>query len=143
MIYKATELIKQEFEHREYPYTVKEVDNISAVLAEFDIKNGPNVCVQFQSIDNDNDVTIRSYGLVKNVTDDKVDIILRLINEYNRHYRYLKFFWDKEDREVNLAYDLPSKITDASVGTSAWEIFVRVYQITSEVYQEFMREIIN
>ena len=143
MIYKATELIKQEFEHREYPYTVKEVDNISAVLAEFDIKNGPNVCVQFQSIDNDNDVTIRSYGLVKNVTDDKVDIILRLINEYNRHYRYLKFFWDKEDREVNLEYDLPSKITDASVGTSAWEIFVRVYQITSEVYQEFMKEIIN
>lgn len=143
MIHKATDLIKQEFEHQEYPYLVKERDNTSAILAEFEIKNGPSVCVQFQSIDNDNDVTIRSYGLVKNVTDDKVDKILRVINECNTQYRYLKFLWDEEDREVSLAYDLPSRITDASVRTSAWEIFVRVYQITNEVYQKFMRAIIK
>ena len=73
MIYKATELIKQEMDRQDMKYSVEEFDDRSIIFAGFGIDNGPSVRVQFVSQDNDNDVAIRLYGLVNSVAESKVE----------------------------------------------------------------------
>ncbi len=140
MKYKAIELIQREFEHRKYPYSLEEDESSSSLLAKFTIKNGPTVSVRYSSMDNNNGVYIRLYRLIENVADDKVDKILRLINECHTRRRYAIYSLDK-DRNVDVSFDFPGSITDASVGAAAWEIFVYMYQAVNETYQMFMNVI--
>ena len=90
MIYKATELIKQEMDRQDMKYSVEEFDDRSIIFAGFGIDNGPSVRVQFVSQDNDNDVAIRLYGLVNSVAESKVEnwgcrtLIARILEKQSR-----------------------------------------------------------
>ena len=137
MIYKATKLIKQEMDKQGLKYSIEEFDNSSVVFAGFGIEKGANIRVQFVSQDNDNDVAIRLYGLVNNVGTDKLDKVLRVINECNMNYRYVKFVLDK-DRDINIEYDIPMKASDATVGAEACEVFIRIMKIADECYPKIM-----
>lgn len=140
MIYKATKLIKQEMDRQGMKYSVEEFDDCSILFAGFGIDNGPNVRVQFVSTDNDNDVGIRLFGMVNNVAESKVDRMIRVINECNNQYRYVKFVLDK-DRDVNIEYDIPLRSGDTTVGAEACEIFVRIMKIADDAYPKFMKVI--
>lgn len=140
MIYKATKLIKQEMDRQGMKYSVEEFDDRSILFAGFGIDNGPNVRVQFVSTDNDNDVGIRLFGMVNNVAESKVDRMIRVINECNNQYRYVKFVLDK-DRDVNIEYDIPLRSGDTTVGAEACEIFVRIMKIADDAYPKFMKVI--
>lgn len=140
MIYKATKLIKQEMDRQGMKYSVEEFDDSSVLFAGFGVDNGPNVRVQFVSQDNDNDVAVRLFGIINNVSERKVDAMIKVINECNNQYRFLKFVLDN-DRDVNIEYDIPLRAGDASVGAEACEIFVRIMKIADEVYPKFMKVI--
>lgn len=45
MIYKATQLIKEEMDRQELKYSIQESDSSSVIVAGFGIKNGPNARV--------------------------------------------------------------------------------------------------
>lgn len=47
MIYKATNLIREEMDKEGLKYAVEEFETASAVFAGFAIENGPSVRVQF------------------------------------------------------------------------------------------------
>lgn len=138
MIYKATELIKQEMDRQDMKYSVEEFDDRSIIFAGFGIDNGPSVRVQFVSQDNDNDVAIRLYGLVNSVAESKVEKMQEVVNECNCQYRYLKFTMDK-DRDVNIEYDIPLRADDETVGAMACEIFIRIMKVADDAYPKFMR----
>lgn len=138
MIHKATQLIKEAMDNEELKYSIEESDDRSVVLAGFGIKNGPSVRVQFISSDEDNDVAIRLYGVVNEVSEEKMGEMQKVINECNNHYRYLKFTLDN-DRDINVEYDLPVRADDSCVGPMACEIFIRIMKIVDECYPKFMR----
>ena len=142
MIYKATRLIKQEMDRQEFHYRIEEHDGKSVLIAGFGIDNGPSVQVLFISPDNDNDVSIRLFGIVNKVAENKTGSILKAINECNNKFRYLKFTLDK-DGDVNIEYDLPIKADDRSVGAEACEIFSRIMHIADEAYPVFMKAMWN
>ena len=123
MIYKATELIKQEMDRQDMKYSVEEFDYRSIIFAGFG-----------------NDVAIRLYGLVNSVAESKVQKMQEVVNECNCQYRYLKFTMDK-DRDVNIEYDIPLRADDETVGAMACEIFIRIMKVADDAYPKFMRVI--
>lgn len=138
MIYKATNLIREEMDKEGLKYAVEEFETASAVFAGFAIENGPSVRVQFVSLDNDNDVSIRLLGIVNGVPENKVPEMLVAVNECNCKYRYVKFTLDK-DKDINLEYDIPLKTDDGCLGAQACEIFYRIMKIVDACYPAFMR----
>lgn len=138
MIYKATNLIKQEMEEKGLYCSINEDDDISDVVVGFGIENGPDVDVHFISSDNDNDVIVRVFGFINHVAGDKEDKILKVINECNDTYRYLKFVLSNGNN-VDIAYDFSMKIDDASVGVEAFNIFAQCVTIVRECYPMFMK----
>lgn len=140
MIYKATRLIAQEMDQMNIKYSIDESDEHSIINAGFGIENGPNVVVRFISTDDDNDVAIRLYNIVTNVSESKLDSMMKVVNECNHKYRYLKFLIDDE-RDVNLEYDILQHSSDDSVGPEAYEFFIRIMNIMDEIYPLFMKVI--
>lgn len=137
MIFKATNLIKQEMDRRELKYAVDEYDDESIISAGFGVNNGPNVDVKFISHDDKNTVAIRLYALIHKVADEKVDKMIKAVNECNCKYRYVRFTLD-EDHDVNVEYDIPLEASDSTVGAEACEIFIRMMAIVDEAYPTFM-----
>lgn len=140
MIYKATKLIKQEMDKQELNSSINEYEKSSNVVAGYNIQNGPYIQVDFISSDDDNDVAVRVFGFINHVAEDKEEKILKVINECHAEYRYLKFVLD-EDGDVNIEYDFPVKLDDATVGVVAYELFVRCVKIAEKCYPMFMKAI--
>lgn len=140
MIYKATRLIKQEMDDAGIKYAMHESEERSYISAGFGIDNGPSVRVDFISRDDDNDVAMRVFGLLNNVAADKADAVLKVVNECNSSYRFLKFVFDK-DNDVNIEYDFPTSLGDKEVGRTACVLFANVWSIAEKVYPEFMKAI--
>lgn len=100
----------------------------------FDLTNGASYRIRFISKDNDNDVAVRVFGLVR-VDDEKRIKLLPVINSLNVKYRYAKFVCDN-DGDINVEYDYPVKCTPTE---SAGEIVARFVNIIKESYPELMR----
>ena len=143
MIYKATKLIKEELDRRDVSrdikYAAEEFGEVSALLVEFDIDNGPTVTMQFISTDDENDVAVYLPGIVKNIEESKVDEMMKVVNECNCAYSHIKFCMNKD--HVDIEYNLPIEIGDHTVGAAACEIFERIVSAADEVYPRFMRVI--
>ena len=138
MIYKATNLITKEMDEVGIRYTVHENEDSSRIYARFSINNGPGLTVQFISRDDDNDVSIRLFRLIGDVSKEKKGKICSVVNECNRKYRFLKFTFDEEN-DVNIEYDLTAASSDDSIGLQACELFMRIMDIANEVYPLFMQ----
>ena len=138
MIYKATNLITKEMDEVGIRYTVRESEDCSRIYAKFLINNGPGLAVQFISRDDDNDVSIRLFRLIGDVSEEKKGKICSVVNECNGKYRFLKFTFD-EEKDVNIEYDLTTTSSDDSVGPQACELFMRIMDVANEVYPLFMQ----
>ncbi len=137
MIRPATYAIQQSFDEKGIKYRVTEVEESSVVEAAFGIDNGPSVTVRFISRDDDNDVAIRIFDLIK-VTEDKRSNVLTAINQINNQYRYLKFVINDKGG-VNAENDLYMR-TD-NVGEICVEMFIRCMQILKKAYPILMHAI--
>ena len=140
MIYKATRLIARAMDAEEIKYSVHEQENYSEISAMFGVKNGPDAVVRFLSSDDDNDVRIVLFGLVRDVAEEKHAEMLKAINECNNKFRYIKFILDS-DNDVNLEYDLPLRTDDCCVGEVACEAFLRIMKVVEDCYPVFMKVI--
>ena len=112
----------------------EESDNQSAAWVQFSAKNGPAYKIKFISADDDNDVAVRVFGLVK-VSEDKKDKVLRTLNSLNSQYRYVKYVID-DDGDVNVEYDFPARAVN--VESCAEELAVRFVRIIDESYAQIM-----
>ena len=102
---------------------------------QFSVKNGSTYRIRFISKDNDNDVSVRVFGLVRVETEEKPRILAAL-NELNVKYRFVKFCCDN-DGDVNVEYDYP--VNCISPAASAKEMVIRFTQIIDDAYPVLMR----
>ena len=104
---------------------------------QFSVKNGSTYRIRFISKDNDNDVSVRVFGLLR-VDDDQMARILPALNELNVKYRFVKFCCDG-DGDVNVEYDYP--VNSISPAASAKEMVIRFTQIIDDAYPVLMRSL--
>ena len=110
-------------------------ENSSDAWLQFSVKNGSSYRIRFISKDNDNDVSVRVFGLLR-VDDDQKARILPALNELNVKYRFVKFCCDG-DGDVNVEYDYP--VNCISPAASAKEMVIRFTQIIDDAYPVLMR----
>ncbi len=136
MMYRATRRIYEELRKDSgLKVFTEEVGNSSVAWLQFGVKNGGSYRIRFISKDDDNDVAVRIFGLIK-VSDFQKSRLLPVINSLNSKYRYAKFVLD-DDGDLNVEYDYLVRCPDPAA--SAREIVVRFVQIVDESYPELMR----
>lgn len=133
--FNATNHIAEAFEAHEVKYRVVNMHGQEEVQAGFPVDNGPLVIMKFISTDNDNDIAVRVYGLLRDISEEKHDQVLRACNSLNRKVRYLKFDLD-DDGDVNAEYDFLQKSGDSNIGEMAFEIFIRTMSILDSEYAD-------
>ena len=134
MIYHATNLITEAFDKKHIKYHVEETNRSSCVAAGYGISGGPSVLVRFISRDNDNDVAVRVFSVINEVPKEKELEMLRACSKINCDSRYIKFYMNPDDGDINLEYDFPMETTDDCVGEFAFEMFVRFCRVLREEY---------
>ena len=136
MMFRATEEISEAFDEHDIKYRIFEADETSRVGA--DVQVGYTAfCIWFISSDDDSDVAVRVPNFVRFRTEEEKKRILRVVNEMNRKYRYIKFSLIPHENSVILEYDFPASTQD--IGKTSIEIFHRMIQIAHESYQNFMK----
>ena len=113
----------------------EEHEESSEVWMQFGVKNGGSYRIRFISHDDDNDVSVRIFGLIS-VEEDQMEKLLPAINELNRKYRFVKFVLD-DDGDVNLEYDYLSGCPDPAA--SATELVIRIAKMVDSAYPVLMR----
>ncbi len=139
MLYKATRLIQEAMDKVELKYSIDEVESSSVVKAGFGIDNGPDVLAYFVSRDNDNDVAIRVWDVISNISKSKELEVLKLVNECNNEYRFLKFVL-RNDR-LDIEYDVSADISDENLGNECVKIFLLLMKVLDAIYPRFMKVI--
>ena len=117
----------------------EENEKSSEVWLQFPVKNGGNYRIKFISTDNDNDVAVRVFGLLR-VDDTQKAKILETLNALNVKYRYVKFCCDN-DGDVNIEYDYP--VRSENPENSAEEIVIRFVKIIDDAYPQLMHALWN
>ena len=112
----------------------EENEKSSEVWLQFPVKNGGNYRIKFISTDDDNDVAVRVFGLLR-VDDTQKAKILETLNALNVKYRYVKFCCDN-DGDVNIEYDYP--VRSENPENSAEEIVIRFVKIIDDAYPQLM-----
>lgn len=116
------------------PFT-EDNEKFSAVWLQFGLDAGGTYRIQFISTDDDNDVSIRVYGLIALSGDQRVRI-LPALNFLNSKYRFVKFACDKKG-DVNVEYDYP--VHAINPAQSAEEMIHRFVDIIDESYPVLMK----
>lgn len=136
-MYQATEKIYEAIKETGKLKVFVEDGDVSDVWLQFTVENGAPYRIHFLSNDEDNDVSMRVFSLVK-VEEEKRDSVIQVLNELNVKYRYTKFVCDK-DGDVNVEYDYP--ITGSNPAESAEEMVIRFAHIVSEAFPQIMRAV--
>lgn len=137
MIHQATQKIADMLTEKNFKYDILEDENGSRVICGI---NGKCITyrVQFVSTDEDNDVAVRAFDLVKFPEEKQTDMII-FANECNMKYRYLKFDVNCKDNTFQAEYDLP--VRSQNPGEIAFEILVRMMRILDDIGADMMRRV--
>ena len=137
MIFAATKAIEAAMKAKDVKFTIDENDKLSIVRISVGADN-LSYKISFASSDDDSDVAVRAFSIVRNVPDNKRAAVLEALNEANRRFRYFKFTLDK-DGDVNADFDIPVRTPMSSVGDIAHELLVRSMDIFDKVYPDLMK----
>lgn len=77
-------------------------------------------------------------GAIAHVPDDRIDVVLRTLNDMNLRYRWLKFGMDS-DNDVLVSGD--SILSSGTVGSVCFELLGRTLNICDGVYPELVKAI--
>ena len=135
MVYKATKAIAEALEAKGIKYSVNELSKSSNVKVGVSGKNVSHFDIRFISSDDDNDVSVRVYSLVK-VPEAKLETMLEKLNEMNDQYRYARFHVDS-DNEVTVSFDMALCVDN--VGDIAFELVARLMKIVDDSYPDLMK----
>ena len=128
MIFAATQIIADTFEKIGIKFRIEEDNDSSCVTAGYYIPGGPYVNIRFISSDDDNDVAVKVFSLFNKVPNEKEFAILRAFNDIHNRVRYATFYFD-EDMDINIDYDLPSKISSDNLGEVCFETLFNLTRI--------------
>ena len=136
-MFQATQAIYNELKNSNSNLKVftEENDQRSEVWLQFTVDNGPAYRIRFISTDNDSDVAVRVFGLLR-VEETKKSKMLSAINEINAQFRYVKFVMD-DNNDISVQYDFP--VRTVRVEASAEEILIRFVKIIDDAYPMMMR----
>ncbi len=128
MVFKPTQAIKDALTGQNIKCDIIEGDGSSAVITGFDLKSGDQATIHFISLNDNNDVAIRAFGLAH--TDSAHAAAVReAINQIHCQFRYAKFTLH-DDGDVNMEMDIPQETVD--VGKVATELLIRSLDIMAE-----------
>lgn len=138
MIHQATEAIYEALKNADEDLKVfiEENGGASEAWLQFVVRNGSGYRIRYISEDEDNDVSVRVYGLINLKDQEYCDKIIPVLNKINNKFRYVKFFLDN-DGDVNVTYDYP--LDNSNPAGSAFEMMVRFVKIINEAYPMMMR----
>lgn len=119
---------------KEFKYRVEEREDLTALHMGINGKDTHYEIVIFATSDN-NSVAMRANQLTR-VPEEKRDAMLKVINERNNRYRFVKFTLDN-DADVNLEWDAPD--ASQNIGEMCWEMTLRMLRIVNESFPEFMK----
>lgn len=136
-MFKATKLIAEELTKREIKFNTVDNENFSKIRVGFNNKTNSSEEYNFYSLDDDNDVELRS-GVILSVPEEKTDAMLKLINEFNVRYRFFRWYLD-EDNDLMMKAIFPSETKDADIGPVAFEFLIRASNLHDTIYSEAMK----
>jgi len=129
--------ITRKFDEMELHYRVTQGKNSDVIRLSTGTDSGAKIDFTIFPSGEKSDVSMRVYGVVK-VPENKSENLMRVCNELNKKYRYVKFFVDS-DRDVNVAYDITRN--NGELGETVLEIMARFHNIINEAYPVLMRAI--
>ena len=136
MIHKMTDAIYDTLKNKSgFKVFAEECGPASNVWLQFATDNNTPYQIRFISTDDNNDVAVRVFGLLK-VENSLSDKVLPLINRLNAAYRFVKFVLDNEGN-VNLEFDYLYCCPNPAA--SAEEIVMRIVKIIEEAYPALLR----
>ena len=136
MIHKMTDAIYDTLTNKSgFKAFAEECGPASNVWLQFATDNNTPYQIRFISKNDDNDVAVRVFGLLK-VDNSQSSKVLPLINRLNAAYRFVKFTLDDEG-SVNLEYDYLHCCPDPAA--SAEEIVMRIVKIIEEAHPALLR----
>lgn len=135
MIYQATQTIYDSFQERDYRCSIEEYSASSAVRVGLSCDNCSFEAL-YISRDDDNDVSMRIFELLK-FPEARTDDVIRIANDANYNFRFLKFCVDVDSHVVHVEFDFP--INTGDPGETAYEMLQRAGDIVDEMYPKFMR----
>lgn len=135
---KAINYIAETFQRHSIKFYGLRHPDSEELLANFSVDCGPNVMLRFCSHDNENDVSIRIFGLISNIPPEKRFRILDACNVLNQKIRFIKFALDS-DGNINVKYDFPVCSPDDAIGDMVLEVSIRMLQVLNAEYSIFMR----
>ncbi len=91
--------------------------------------------MRFISTNQDNDVSLRVFGLISEIPDEKRIPMIETCNKLSHEIRFVKFCLDS-DNYVNLEYDFLIEIPDDYIRVCCFKLFARIMQILNEKYHE-------
>lgn len=137
MIHQASQQIYDTLKAKELKAFIQEERDASIVSASFPLDGGASFQIRFLSLDEDNDVAVRTSSILR-VKEHQVKTILPVINRLNSQYRFAKFVLD-DDLDVIVQYDLP--LRGNNVGECALEMAVCFVKVIQQTYADLMRTI--
>lgn len=140
--WKPTNLIAEELEACGLVFEVREHEgakaNASIILIPFVVTGGGRVDVHFISSDDSNNVAVRVYQLISQISEEKRSRMLEACNRVMNRKRYLKFVID-DDGDLDVHYDIPQMVSDEVLPKIAVEMFVRMKRILNDEYSYLMK----
>lgn len=137
MIYKATREIANAMDAANLKYDIVENEHTSRVICVI-VGKILTFRVQFISTDDDNDVAIRVFDLVK-FPEEKQGSMILFANECNNEYRYAKFVIIRNENSLRVDYDFPMSCQNP--GETAMELLSIIMRMIDDVAADMMRHI--
>ena len=87
-----------------------------------------------------NDVALRIFNLVR-FPEEKLGEMLKVVNDCNNKFRFLKFSIDTDSYSIDAAFDFA--LESENLGECAYEMLMRSAGIIDQCYPEFMAVLKN
>lgn len=137
MIHQATKKIADKLTEKGLNHDVNETEKLSVVSCGIRSKF-ITYRIQFISRDEDNDVAIRAFDLVKFPEEKRADM-LTFANECNSKYRFVKLVVNCTDNTLQMEYDMP--LASGDVGEIALEALARIMDVMNKISEDMMRRV--
>ena len=134
---QAVKEIAAAFRGHEIRHQVHAENGFCAMTCDFKGSYGNPFTIVFISMENRNNVSVRCYHALPDLSPERLSLIHEIIGENNRRFCFVKFYLDGE--ALCMEYDIPSKT--ANIGVVAIEILLYMVKIVDGSWPKLMKAI--
>ncbi|HAM68124.1 MAG TPA: hypothetical protein DCP68_00695 [Ruminococcus sp.] len=139
MVYPATDEIYKTMQEHNLKCGIEARDNSSALHIGITAES-TGFEAMYISRSEKNDVALRIFNLVR-FPEEKFGEMLKVVNECNNKFRFLKFSIDTDSYSIDAAFDFA--LESENLGECAYEMLMRSAGIIDQCYPEFMAVLKN